>query len=463
MSEIIWSKTIRNKPMLIYDNFAYTFDKKSGDSERWRCRKRWCKGRLVFFPPEKAEIVEKHCHSALENEINIIKINEELKEQAIKTNESSRTVVTKSTANKDRAEIEKLPSRKAMMNTVTRKRNKEIPGFKPKQKDIPEELFKNQRGEVFLRYDSGCDAKERYVIFMSDLQKEEIKNCKVFLIDGTFRSVPSCFYQLITIHGDFFGKFIPFCHILMTSKKQDEYVKVFHHLVKISNISPENIIIDFERALMNSLKEVFTFSKISGCNFHFGQMIWRNIQINGLTGLYKENSNIRKILRMILSLPFFPINEVNTTFNEIQNLNSETIENINLQNFLAYFKKTFISETNQDEEQTSSYRISFWSCFDRVLNEIPRTTNVLEAWHRSLNQNFNIAHPNIVQFIKILGESEERDRVYICQVKSGRNLEISNYNLSKDKKIKVILKNHMYLSKDSYFLFLDNLIEMKTK
>jgi hypothetical protein len=53
--------------------------------------------------------------------------------------------------------------------------------------------------------------------------------------------------------------------------------------------SPKIIKVDFEAAVVSATNKVFLDSVITGCNFHFNQCLWRQIQNSGLTVEYKEN------------------------------------------------------------------------------------------------------------------------------------------------------------------------------
>lgn len=57
--------------------------------------------------------------------------------------------------------------------------------------------------------------------------------------------------------------------------------------------NPKYIIIGFEKVLINSIK-TFTTSSVFGCNFNFGQIIWRRIQSKGLTNSYREKGRNEK-------------------------------------------------------------------------------------------------------------------------------------------------------------------------
>jgi hypothetical protein len=60
--------------------------------------------------------------------------------------------------------------------------------------------------------------------------------------------------------------------------------------------SPKIIKFDFEAAVISALNKVFPYSVSTGCNFHFNQCLWRQIQNIGLTVEYKENEQPKVFL-----------------------------------------------------------------------------------------------------------------------------------------------------------------------
>jgi hypothetical protein len=62
--------------------------------------------------------------------------------------------------------------------------------------------------------------------FFSSEFKEYIDFIDLWVLDGTFRSVPRDFYQLLTFKGFIFGKYIPFIFALMLNKEENSYQKI---------------------------------------------------------------------------------------------------------------------------------------------------------------------------------------------------------------------------------------------
>ncbi|KAG0441252.1 hypothetical protein DMUE_1192 [Dictyocoela muelleri] len=107
------------------------------------------------------------------------------------------------------------------------------------------------------------------------------------------------------------------------------------------------------------------------------------------------------IARKLLNLTFFPLNELECEYYEIKNdLKCKGLFN-EYETIFKYFEHTYfpIISTN---ENTNRYTPVFWSCYDRIINDIPRSTNAVEGWHRAINNSTTISHPNLARFIIIL-------------------------------------------------------------
>ncbi|CAF3513907.1 unnamed protein product [Rotaria socialis] len=105
--------------------------------------------------------------------------------------------------------------------------------------------------------------------------------------DGTFRTAPKLFYQSYSIHvwDNFSMK--PVIYAALPNKNTNTYDTFLNELIvyaQINGISltPKSILIDFEMAAHQAFSKNFPTAKIKGCQFHFGQNIWRQIKKKGL-------------------------------------------------------------------------------------------------------------------------------------------------------------------------------------
>lgn len=103
------------------------------------------------------------------------------------------------------------------------------------------------------------------------------------LITKKFQITPNGFSQVYTIHA--FGRFAPevvsCIHVLLTSKTMRDYCTMFEQL-QISLINRFNdigqvntILVDFELATHQAIRQVLPLVNVPGCHFHFCQALIR--------------------------------------------------------------------------------------------------------------------------------------------------------------------------------------------
>ena len=105
--------------------------------------------------------------------------------------------------------------------------------------------------------------------------------------------------------------------------------------------SPTDILMDFERAALNSVCQVYPNSEIKGCFHHFSSNIWKYIQNLGLQNHYQDDENFALWLRMLSALAFVPPNDVIRYFelliDEIRNNFNDEGDDL-----IDYFEDTYI-------------------------------------------------------------------------------------------------------------------------
>ncbi len=74
---------------------------------------------------------------------------------------------------------------------------------------------------------------------MSNFQAKILKKSDVWIVDGTFKSVPSQFEQLITLQGRYLGKFWPAGHALLVTKTEAAYSALFSQFKTLISVAPE--------------------------------------------------------------------------------------------------------------------------------------------------------------------------------------------------------------------------------
>jgi hypothetical protein len=244
--------------------------------------------------------------------------------------------------------------------------------------DIDGEYAKTWKGRQFLTYqDNGCGI----AVFMTTKMIKVLPDCQTLYVDGTFKSAPYPYTQLVTIHGFFHGFVIQLCFSLLTGKSTAHYQQLFQHLKRAvlrktgQSLSPQSIVVDFEASLKIAIETEFANSAISGCYFHFCSSLWRHVQELHLSGPYNTSRSLRKCIRSVMALAFLPIPLVRQNFNML--LYSNGVAALvrrfpTLQQWLHYVRDTYVA-------RNAVFATPMWNVFRRHVDT--RTNNHLEGWY----------------------------------------------------------------------------------
>lgn len=226
-------------------------------------------------------------------------------------------------------------------------------------------------GDNFLLIDDG-DA-DKILIFVTKYARKRITKKKhAYFGDGTFRCVPSPFYQLYSLHIDYGSNekatnIRPVVFALLPDKSQQTYMRFFKLLKEILNIDVKTFKADYELGALNAVRAVFPQAIITGCFHHYNDAIWRKskqLHVN-------ESKSGRRLTRLCALLPLLPANLIHETWHSLM---QDLDENEDFSEFLNYV-------TNQWINKLTCNVIS-------VAFERHRTTNALEGWHRRVNGIF---------------------------------------------------------------------------
>jgi hypothetical protein len=170
--------------------------------------------------------------------------------------------------------------------------------------------MRDRHGDDFFRFDSGSNCENRFVILFSKFKSKHFKNIKTLILDGTFKAVPSSFFQVLVLHGLIFGKSYPIVYVLLSNKLEKSYKNALQKVVELTEIDPKFCVMDFERGIINAVISIFPNSNVNGCAFHLGLSVWRRIVSSGLSKTYKTNDNFKKYVNFMLCLSFVPVIKV---------------------------------------------------------------------------------------------------------------------------------------------------------
>lgn len=144
---------------------------------------------------------------------------------------------------------------------------------------------------------------QRHIIFMSDLQKQYLAEADSWYMDGTFKCVRVPFVQLFSIHAFIkCGKAlkqVPLCYVMMSRRKKTDYRVVFRAIINLLPTVPkvEEIVLDFEKAVWNVIRQLLPNVTIQGCWFHWAQAVYNRVRNNTYHNFSTNKAHIRNSVK----------------------------------------------------------------------------------------------------------------------------------------------------------------------
>jgi MULE transposase domain len=283
---------------------------------------------------------------------------------------------------------------------------------------IPEYMRKTLNGLEFLVRDTTV-GNERVLIFSTFDNIAYLAQSPFWIMDGTFKTVPTIFTQLYTIHGRIGGednsRIMPLVYALMSRKSEECYKTLFQDLIDFSDehsidLQPQFVLTDFEIAAIKAIRAEFQGVQNKGCHFHLSQNIYRKIQEFGLTVQYGSDENFSLLIRHIPALAFLSHDNIPAAFDELKTIMPEEADRI-MEWFEIYYIRGKIRRTSRSENVVRSSPLfppSIWSVADNIEHAFPRTQNNVAAWHRRWETLVGRAHVGVFKIIKEIQKEQNQ-------------------------------------------------------
>lgn len=348
-----------------------------------------------------------------------------------------------------------LPERNHIIRNIHRQQSKHRPSNVNSLENLviqsPYDRTKN--GDIFLQHDSGMDENgDRYILFYTRENLKKLCGSRIILCDGTFKTVPSIFFQLYSIHAVFMGYTFPLIYCLSTRKTQNFYTQMMgrirDHASELNlHFNPQIIMSDFELAFINAARDIFPNSEVKGCLFHYTSSIWKMAVVKGLKQQYTNDQQVRDVVQRLLALPFIPINDVNDVFDQIVDSIEDSDNAVILDYLCTYVERTYVRGRRGN---SARFPPNIWSTYDLVMNRYQRSTNSVEGWHSKFQKVIVSHHSGIWKFMEHVLKDQNENEVLMLQLAAGhsrirypvkgeyrRNQEhieriVNNYNTYKD-------------------------------
>ncbi|KAG0420564.1 hypothetical protein EQH57_0093 [Dictyocoela roeselum] len=404
MTTIKIFKSQKNHKKIVFEGYIYNFDRKCLRNLSWRCYKKGCTGRILT--DFEIKIVLKkydHWHEIEEEKICRILMNNKLENIISNENIGFDSALNKVITEEPAIKINDINNLNNIRDYYTRRlRRKKENEYNNNEKilEIYKYTFSNEK---FLQ-NVDSDPENGYLFFCSETAKNILNKAKILMADGTFYTSPQGYSQVYIIYTIYFGKSVPQAYILMKSKSAICYDKIFAFLKNLTNTNPEYFIIDYEITSHNIIRKYWINVKLRGCVFHFSQIITRFLLQNNLLPLYRTDSSFKNFVKYLIFLAYVPEEFVKSEFDKICELSNKNNE---FEKISIFFRDNFINNSKNSKNKC----ISFWSANERILKDIPTTTNTCEAYHRHLNSKVSRKNQKLGKIIDILKKEEQRIKI----------------------------------------------------
>lgn len=432
---------------LLHHGYRYRRDRVHSSSSTWRCYKRDCRGRLIVHKSSKKPTTpHNHAPNPADNESFLIK--QQIKDAARSSVETPRNIIQGCTAGASSETAVILPSYDALRKSLQRERARSSMRLKPYNhaSDIIFEEIRTEKGDNFIIWDYTDADRNRIVMFGTKQNISLLSEFKHWCIDGTFKTAPLVFMQLLTLHAFVDDRAIPLVYTLLCNKQEETYRTVLCKIKEMQlNIRPQSVLCDFEIGLFKAVKNTFPETKVIGCFFHLGQILWRKIQELRLTEVYRASEVTRLQCKMIIALAFVPIRDVQFSFEIIAEDFAEE-----LQPLLIYWEKNYIGRRLLNIPPR--FPIENWNLFDRTLQNLPRTNNSVEAWHNSFKTSVACHHPAVNKLIDHLKKEQGRTEIYMSKYRCGfrKNVSKSAKTYQLNERLKTLMHSYRFSNIKEY-------------
>lgn len=439
----------RNK--LIVDGYLFCKDKNRGDTFYWCCDKRKsfiCSGyatTTLVNGEHQLKTTREHNHAPVATQQDVTRARSLIKKRAAESRDTPAQIIQREANNVPGPSRSALPSDHAIKQAIQRTRSRHAPS-EPNtlaELDIPTNL-RIVEGEHFFIKDRDVGT-EKILIFSTVSNLVHLQKSEIWIMDGTFKTVPRLFHQLYSIHG-FVGtgenkSIMPLVFALMTSKSQECYSALFQEIIDFAanndiELNPVRVLTDFEQAPINAITYEFPGAIAKGCFFHLGHSLWRRIQSAGLVRRYGEDPDFSLKMRLILALAFLPPSEIPDAFNDVKAGIPHEAESV-----CSWFDENYVNGRCRRGRGRPLYPPTFWSVADQLDAGLPRTQNSVEAWHRRLGSLLSRKHVDVFTMINQLRHEQQRTKKRFEDILQGKPIPKTKNYLEREARISSVYDN----------------------
>lgn len=238
-------------------------------------------------------------------------------------------------------------------------------------------------------------------------------------------------------------KSIPVVHALLTDKSSQTYTRMWNMIVTHCrglhlNLRPKRILLDYEAAMLKTVREVFPFCRLSGCNFHLAQSVYRKACEVGLKKEYAKKATIMYEVKKIIALSFLKPTYIRDQFKLLQANGPAKMSGL-----YKWFSKNYVFGSTKTS--TPRFDPQLWSTYFLNKKKLPRTDNYAESFHQKVNKLIGEKHVGVGRLIKFLKGNCVATEQHLAKFQAGHDwpVRVKSKFIKRQKKINNVLqRNH---------------------
>jgi hypothetical protein len=273
----------------------------------------------------------------------------------------------------------------------------------------------NTTGKQWLAHDAVVNGK-RMLLLATQEHLALLARTPVLTGDGTFKVAPKTrtddFQQLYVIGGVYRRHHFALAYAFMKDKAEETYLGLFGILKELmgqhGDLRGQIFVSDLESGVLAAIRQVFPTLHHNACFFHLGQSLWRHVQQDGLTAVYKEKPEFRIAIKELLALGFCRVEDVVDSFELLLQAAPPQARGI-----FYYWREYYISR------QEACFPPALWGVRRRTLKAWPRTNNGQESHNRILGVVIPPS-PALYTCLLALGREKRTTSKDIARLDAGR-------------------------------------------
>lgn len=447
-SQATYGVSKRGKKTLLYRGFEFWFHKElKNGSVVWRC----CKGQALKC---KAMVISRdlvvagnkdpsHSHESNNSRGLARRAVGEMKQRLQDTLATPSATQAAVTATLPDHVLMALPKKTTLSRALRLHRQKSHDSRGAAMPPVPQDTDFDipQRFADFVQHDSGAGT-DRIIVFGCAELLDGLARATMWLADGTFKVVPTLFFQLYTIHFQSVNGVNPAAlYCLLPNKTRATYDRLVSEIRRLIPLAaPAVILTDFETAAMSAFRQAYPNARITGCYFHLAQSVIRRVGEVGLKSEYENRDDLRLAIRSLAALSHVPVADVAESFD----LLAESMPDADrIDEVVTYFEHTYVRGRRLpgrgDHYRPALFPIETWNQTQAAGDGLARTNNICEGWHHGLQCLLQCSHPSMWRFLEgLLGDCAKQKASFLQALTGVQHPAEKRYRLLSQRTVRAI-------------------------